>query len=736
MKKKEIKNFNEQQNKLKLKIPQPNKYYSIKKSTIYNPIVSIKLNHRQSIQNMINKKSKKSVFKDSLDENISESKTNILIPDSLNNTKNSIIIETIRNTSNNNNLSLSNNSDREKENKNKEKDDKNNKEEETKKIDYRYYTNYPIKEIFNKNKGKYKNANNEEEEKVYWLATYDKLMKKQKIIKILNYYSKKNKYKENDIKEKLMQIKDFDIFFPNNSNVPFIQYSKNNLIFVKLYLLTLENINIILSYINRIKLNINCNDIDKMITKGNYQIISDNNNFKYNIIYFMGTFLNINIYGFSNIYNDRIYNNFKYNYIDNKNNSLSVDNVNQKTPSSKNVAKLIKILMNNFPKFDADFFICYLLSKIKFNSYIEKSNEIKNYIYSNNTIDLHHKIINSNYLAEVAGFRASFTATSKKTPNSSGKNNIFNYKKKYNNMNNDIYIQNQKGYNTDFVKYPNFNEHTQIFNKFKKNKNIIGEKLNQNIIKVMSSKKEKVGESNSLYNMNMNYIKIGTVKNKSINNNKTNFNNKESYSNNAVKYQNNNKINKKKEKLKKIYKLKGNKINMNKSQQEKNNILSQFSLTEKNKNNDIFDSNKIDISRIINNKKKKTVKKSSIYYDKKIAKMFYYKTEVQKKSFDRFNNNNLNNNNKILGTNELLNSFDLNKYVIRNNIDKKDKNKEKKSKRNIGIYVVDRRIKTDIEDEDNSLILLKPSINTGNNNNNSSEEYMTPQRKKKYKYYY
>ena len=102
-------------------------------------------------------------------------------------------------------------------------------------------------------------------------------MKKQKVIKILNYYYKKNKYKENDIKEKLMQIKDFDIYFPNNSNVPLIQYSKNNLIFVKLYLLTLENINIILSYINRIKININCNDIDKLIKKENYQIISDNN---------------------------------------------------------------------------------------------------------------------------------------------------------------------------------------------------------------------------------------------------------------------------------------------------------------------------------------------------------------------------------------------------------------------------------------------------------------------------
>ena len=728
MKKKEIKNFNEQQNKLKLKIPQPNKYYSIKKSSIYNPIVSIKLNNRQSIQNMINKKAKKSMFKDSLDENISESKTNILIPDSLNNTKNSIIIDTIRNTSNTLN-NLSNNSDRMKIKQKNINENKNNKEEETKKIDYRYYTNYPIKEIFNKNKIKNIKNNDDEdegegEEKLYWLATYDKLMKKQKIIKILNYYYKKNKYKENDIKEKLMQIKDFDIFFPNNSNVPLIQYSKNNLIFVKLYLLTLENINIILSYINRIKININCNDIDKLITKGNYQIISDNNNFKYNIIYFMGTFLNINIYGFSNIYNDSIYN-FNFNYIDNINNSLSVDNGNQKGPSSKHIAKLIKILIQNFPKFDADFFICYLLSKIKFNSYTEKSNEIKNYIYSNNTIDLHHRIINSNYLAEVAGFRASFTATSIKTPNSTGKNNIFNYKQKYNNINynnnNDIYIQNQKGCNTDMIKYQNYNENNQIFNKFKRNKNEIGEKLNNNIIKVMSSKKEKVGENNSLYNMNMNYIKIGTIKNKSINNKKLKFNDKESSPNNIIKIQNKSNIIKKKEKLKKIYKLKSNRVNMNKSQQEKNSL---------------FNSNKIDISKIIKNKKKKSVKKSSIYYDKKIAKMFYYKTEVQKKLFDRFNNN-LSNNNKMWGTNELLNSFDLNKCIVKNNVDKKDKNKEKKIKRNIGIYVVDRRIKTDIEDEENSVILLKPSINTeSNNNNNSSEEFMTPQRKKKYKYYY
>jgi hypothetical protein len=254
------------------------------------------------------------------------------------------------------------------------------------------------------------------------------------------------------------------------------------------------------------------------------------------------------------------------------------------------------------------------------------------------------------------------------------------------------------------VKYPNFNEKSQIFNKFKQNKNIIGEKLNKNIIKVISTKKEKVGERNSLYNMNMNYIKIGTIKNKSINNNSLNFNNKELSPNNIIKIENKSNINKKKEKLKKIFKLKSNRVNMNKSQQEKNSLI---------------DSNKIDITKIINNKKKKSVKKSSICYDKKIAKMFYYKTEAQKKSYE-FNNN----------------ISDLNRYIIKNNNDKKDKNKDKKTKRNIGIYVVDRRIKTDIEDEENSLILLKPSINIDSNNNNSSEEFMTPQRKKKYKYYY
>jgi hypothetical protein len=47
------------------------------------------------------------------------------------------------------------------------------------------------------------------------------------------------------------------------------------------------------------------------------------------------------------------------------------------------VAKLIKLLMINFPKYSFNFFVCYLLSKIRFENFNEKSNEIKNIIYSN-----------------------------------------------------------------------------------------------------------------------------------------------------------------------------------------------------------------------------------------------------------------------------------------------------------------------------------------------------------------
>ena len=88
-----------------------------------------------------------------------------------------------------------------------------------------------------------------------------------------------------------------------------------------------------------------------------------------------------------------------------------------------------------------------------------------------------------------------------------------------------------------------------------------------------------------------------------------------------------------------------------------------------------------------------------------------------------------------------MNSFDLNNKLIKNNINIKSTSKNKIKERNSnnrGIYVVDRRIKTDIEDDDDSSLILFKSKKKGNFNedDDSIEEFMTPQRKKRTKYYY
>ena len=69
-----------------------------------------------------------------------------------------------------------------------EKNEYNEEDENTNKIDYRYYPNIPEIE-----------GNKDNNNLYYWLATYDKLMKKSKIIKILNYYSDSLSQKDSEI---------------------------------------------------------------------------------------------------------------------------------------------------------------------------------------------------------------------------------------------------------------------------------------------------------------------------------------------------------------------------------------------------------------------------------------------------------------------------------------------------------------------------------------------------------
>lgn len=228
----------------------------------------------------------------------------------------------------------------------------------------------------------------------------------------------------------------------------------------------------------------------------------------------------------------------------------------------------------------------------------------------------------------------------------------------------------------------------------------------------------------------MKYVKISLKKN-ILKNTKNRF---KAIKNNKKEIKNKSKTNTKKN-VKNINDKTSNNIKSfnksynNKIKLEKYNIIPKYSLIN---NNNIIenDLSKMSISKLINYKKKKSIKKPSIPYDKVKAKKFFYNTEIQQKSFelkDKIKDSNNSNGEK---KNLLLDSFDLNNYLIKNNINKKSIEKYKKKNKNKGIYVVDRRIQTDLQDDDSSIILLK------NREIDDSKEFITPHSSKKKKYYH
>ena len=247
-------------------------------------------------------------------------------------------------------------------------------DEDTSKIDYRYYPKIPEIE-----------PNKDKNNKYYWLATYDKLMKKSKIVKILNYYADSLSQKDSEIfiiedansdyneeenkqrlklmnekynfKEKSMIIQGYELYFMKKHGKPFVRQKKGGKLFIKLYLLNLEQINQIFSYINRLEYKKYIDNLDCFTQKNTFKIMHSFNKtiYNYSKVFFLGTFMNINIYLFSHTpKNNNDNNNLTYNISD--------------LPSSNKIAKIIKALMINFPDFSKKYFIDYLMKPKNINN--------------------------------------------------------------------------------------------------------------------------------------------------------------------------------------------------------------------------------------------------------------------------------------------------------------------------------------------------------------------------------
>ena len=347
-------------------------------------------------------------------------------------------------------------------------------DEDTNKIDYRYYPKIPEIEA-NKDNNPY-----------YWLATYDKLMKKSKIVKILNYYSdslsqrdseifiiedansdlKKEESKERlkkmnqkyKFKEKTMIIPGYEIYFVKKHGKPFIRQKKGGKLFIKLYLLNLEQINQIYSYINRLEYQQYINNLNSFNEKNSFRIINNSNKsiYNYSTLFCLGAFMNTNIYAFS--HNPQ-------NNLESENDNYNINDL----PSCKKIAKIIKALMLNFPDFSKQYFIDYLMkpkeNNINSNTHDgeilhQKIGEVNSLIMTKNKKDYKVNINNTNNIIKntIKGI-PTYTPNSLNSPFSFNSNNKTPYngtsfnmleKNSTNNFNSN-YINNKEMNCSDFL---------------------------------------------------------------------------------------------------------------------------------------------------------------------------------------------------------------------------------------------------------------------------------------------
>ena len=396
-------------------------------------------------------------------------------------------------------------------------------DDDTNKIDYRYYPKIPEIE-----------SNLDNNKSLFWLATYDKLMKKSKIVKILSYYSDSLSQKDSEIfviedahsdykeeeskekqkklnekykfKEKTMVIQGYEIYFIKKHCKPFVKQKRGGKIFIKLYLLSLEQINQIFSYINRLEYKKYIDNLNSFRQKNSFRIINNCNKTIYNYtkIFCLGTFMNTNIYMLSHTIKNKERNEYENNDFYSSNYLLN------NLPSCNKIAKIIKVLMINFPEFSKQYFIDYLM-KPKINRYSsissdhdldlikQKMNEVNSLLITDNKNNLKNKFNNTNNIIKKT-IRA-IPTNSLSSKNTTNDLNSINY------INNDVncsdFLSNIKNEldgikNLSKYKYQNNNENKIYKSKTNKiiSNNMVLTRNNQNLLDDINNLNDSFMKSN------------------------------------------------------------------------------------------------------------------------------------------------------------------------------------------------------------------------------------------------
>ena len=513
------------------------------------------------------------------------------------------------------------------ENKNDSKEKK-----DTSKIDYRHYKNYPIKDII-----PLKNIKNDDKE-LYWLVTYDKLIKSKNIIKMLNSNNFNDKnglnkvplYSETSLKTKTMIIANFELFYVEGYDKPFVKpnMNQNSFIFAKLYLLTLKEINKILNFINRTEDKVNMDKYIPLAKKNSFEYIDFENitntnfdiNYPYCYIYYLGKYMNISMFLFTNTFN-YIKTNNKIN--NNENDNDKSVNILYSLPNSKKLYKLIKILIKSFPEYNPEYIVNHIINNNLYSNSKVKMNEILKYL-SLLKHSVPNKLLLNKVLREtIKGIQTNSSHSQSSNPLDSGDQiktteKIINTKKMSkpklssdetkihipvgfkNSINSNLFLNGQYGSNyisTNYSIVPNNSIKTYSFkNSIINNAPIINFPCENNNIR--NDVKEKLNINNKNLIPNGKYIpKKVEPKKKSTNNIIKNFNINEEKENIDI----NNLLNKKK---------------------EKNNLINSLGW-KKNANN-----NNDGLFKIKKNGKKKELRnesKNKYHTPKKRKKIKYYK---------------------------------------------------------------------------------------------------------------